>query len=96
MDLRVSLSVLETTRDSDSDRNSGILSEIEELETTSRALQKEVDDHQRVVDKYNEKVEAIRAEITEAESRLTALNEEYGDLHESHNTAILRRGHPQP
>ena len=91
MDLRVSLSVLETTRDSDSDRNSGILSEIEELETTSRALQKEVDDHQRVVDKYNEKIESIREEITVAEARMTTLNEEYGDLHESHNSAILRR-----
>ncbi len=91
MDLRVSLSVLETTRDSDSDRNSGILSEIEELETTSRALQTEVDNCQRVVDKYNEKINGYVEEITAAESRLTTLNEEYGDLHESRNTAILRR-----
>lgn len=91
MDLRVSLSVLETTRDSDSDRNSGILTEIEELETTSRALQTEVDTCQRVVDKYNEKINGYVEEITAAESRLTTLNEEYGDLHESRNTAILRR-----
>ncbi|MBQ7909157.1 MAG: hypothetical protein IJ363_00005, partial [Clostridia bacterium] len=79
------------TRDSDSDRNSGILSEIEELETTSRALQTEVDNCQRVVDKYNEKINGYVEEITAAESRLTTLNEEYGDLHESRNTAILRR-----
>ena len=91
MDLRVSLSVLETTRDSDSDRNSGILTEIEELETTSRALQTEVDTCQRVVDKYNEKINGYVEEITAAESRLTTLNEEYGDLHESRNTAILCR-----
>lgn len=91
MDIRVSISVLKTTRDSDSDRNSGILSEIEEYENTSRALQKEVDDHQRVVDGYNERIEKIAREITEAEARLTELNEQYGYLHEAHNNAILRR-----
>ncbi|MBQ3507176.1 MAG: AAA family ATPase, partial [Clostridia bacterium] len=80
MDIRVSISVLESARNSDSDRNSGILSEIEEYENTSRALQKEVDDYQRVVDGYNEKINAITEEITEADKRLTALNESYGDL----------------
>ena len=91
MELRVSISVLETTRDSDSDRNSGILSEIEEYESISRALQKEVDDHKRVVDRYNEKLATIIAEITAAEQSLARLNEEYGDLHERHNSALLRR-----
>ena len=91
MDIRVSISVLETTRDSDSDRNSGILTEIEEYENTSRALQKEVDDRQAVVDRYNEKIAAIQGEISTAEATLTALNEQYGELHEKHNSAILRR-----
>ncbi len=91
VELRVSISVLETTRDSDSDRNSGILSEIEEYESISRALQKEVDDHQRVVDKYEQKINDIRNEIAAAEARLDELNEAYGDLHEQHNTAVLRR-----
>lgn len=91
VELRVSISVLETTRDSDSDRNSGILSEIEEYENTSRALQREVDDHQRVVDGYNEKIRAIQEEIAAAEKTLSDMNETYGDLHEKHNSAILRR-----
>ncbi len=91
VELRVSISVLETTRDSDSDRNSGILSEIEEYESVSRALQKEVDDRQRVVDKYTEKINAIIEEIAAAEKSLTQLNEAFGDLHERHNSAILRR-----
>ncbi|MBQ4111356.1 MAG: chromosome segregation protein SMC [Clostridia bacterium] len=91
MDIRVRLSVLETTRDSDSDRNSGILSEIEEYEATSKALQKEVDDYSRVVDGYNQKIGEITAGITEADAKLAQLNESYGDLHERHNTAILRR-----
>lgn len=91
VELRVSISVLETTRDSDSDRNSGILSEIEEYERISRGLQKEVDDRQRVVDKYTDKMNAIAAELHAAEESLTRLNEQYSDLHERHNSALLRR-----
>ena len=91
MDIRVSISVLESARNSDSDRNSGILSEIEEYENTSRALQKEVDDYQRVVDGYNDKINTITREIEEADRKLTELNESYGDLHEKYNSAILRR-----
>ena len=91
MDIRVSISVLESARNSDSDRNSGILSEIEEYENTSRALQKEVDDYQRVVDGYNQKIESIIREITEADGKLTTLNESYGELHEKRNSAVLRR-----
>ncbi len=91
MDIRVSISVLESARSSDSDRNSGILSEIEEYENTSAALQKEVDDYQKVVDGYNQKIEAVTSEIAEAERTLTELNEAYGNLHEKRNSAILRR-----
>ena len=91
MDIRVSISVLESARNSDSDRNSGILSEIEEYENTSRALQKEVDDYQRVVDGYNEKINTATREITEADERLSALNESYGEFHEKRNSAVLRR-----
>ena len=91
MDIRVSISVLESARNNDSDRNSGILSEIEEYENTSRAIQKEVDDYQRVVDGYNEKIHTVTEEISEADKKLTALNESYGDLHETHNSAILKR-----
>ena len=91
MDIRVSISVLESARNSDSDRNSGILSEIEEYENTSRSLQKEVDGYQRVVDGYTEKMEAIREQIAEADQTLTTLNESYGALHEQLNAAILKR-----
>ena len=91
LDIRVSISVLESARNSDSDRNSGILSEIEEYENISRALQKEVDNYQSVVDGYNEKLEAISREIAEADERLTALNESYGELHEKRNSTVLRR-----
>ena len=91
MDIRVSISVLESARNNDSDRNSGILSEIEEYENTSLAIQKEVDDYQRVVDGYNQKINTINEELAEADRKLTELNESYGDLHEAHNSAVLKR-----
>ena len=91
MDVRVSLSVLETARNSDCDRNSGILTEIEEYENISRGLQKEVDDYQRVVDGYNQKISDATARINEADEALVRLNESYGDLHEKRNSAVLRR-----
>ena len=91
MDIRVSISVLESAKESGSDRNSGILSEIEEYESISRELQKEVDHHQSVVDGYNDKVEAAIRDIAEADQRLTALNESYGEMHAAYNAAILRR-----
>ncbi len=91
MDIKVRLSVLESARNSGSDRNSGILSEMEEYEETSKALQKEVDGYQRSVDSYNEKYNAINENILESDRRLTALNEEYGHLYERLNTETLRR-----
>ena len=91
MDIRVSISVLESAKESGSDRNSGILSEIEEYEKISAELQKEVDSHQSVVDGYNQKVDTIVAELSEVDKKLTELNESYGRLHEELNAAILRR-----
>ncbi len=91
MDIRVRISVLESTRDSSSDRNSGILTEMEGYEATSRELQKEVDNHQRVVDGYTDKYEGINRDIAAADQNLAALNEELGNLFERVNTAKLRR-----
>lgn len=91
MDIRVRISVLESARNSSSDRNSGILSEMEEYENTSRALQAEVDRYQKSVDNYNEKYTAATEQIAEADRRLTELNEQYGGLYERLNSETLRR-----
>ena len=91
MDIKVRISVLESARNSDSDRNSGILSEMEEYESTSRALQAEVDRYQKTVDGYNEKYTAATEQITEADRRLADLNEQYGNLYERLNSETLRR-----
>ncbi len=91
IDIQVRLSVLESARNSDSDRTGGILSEMEEYENTSKALQKEVDGYQRTVDDYNEKYTAAGEAIIEADRTLTELNEAYGRLYERLNSEKLRR-----
>ncbi len=91
MDIKVRISVLESARNSGSDRTGGILSEMEEYENTSRALGREVDSHQKTVDGYNEKYEAATTQIAASDKALTDLNEAYGKLYERLNTEKLRR-----
>ena len=90
-DLQVRLSVLESARNSDSDRNSGILSEMEEYENTSRELQREVDKYQRAVDDYTAKYNTATEQMAACDKSLTQLNEEYGRLFERLNSDKLRR-----
>ncbi len=91
LDIQVRLSVLESARNSDSDRTGGILTEMEEYENTSKALQQEVDRYQKTVDGYNEKYNAESEAIAAADHALTELNEEYGRLYERLNSEKLRR-----
>ncbi len=91
VDIKVRISVLESARDSDSDRTGGILSEMEEYETTSRSLQAEVDSHQKTVDGYTAKYDGLTEDIARADAALVELNEEYGRRFERLNTEKLRR-----
>ncbi len=91
LDIKVRLSVLENARTSDSDRSGGILTEMEEYENISRSLQAEVDGHQKTVDGYTEKYNAIQGQIEEADRNLATLNEDYGKLYERLNSEKLRR-----
>ncbi len=91
VDLRVRISVLENARNSDSDRNSGILTEMEQYEETSRTLDGQIARRQSTVDHYTASYNQVLEQITEAERRLAALNEEYGDLFEQLGSEKLRR-----
>ncbi len=90
LDIKVRISVLESARSSDSDRTGGILTEMEEYENTSRALQKEVDGYQRTVDGYTEKYNSITEGIAAADRSLAELNEQYGNQFERLNSEKLR------
>ncbi len=91
MDIKVRISVLESARDSDSDRTGGILSEMEEYTETSRALKAEVDSHKKTYDGYADKYNGLVAEIERADAQLVELNEEYGRRFERLNSEKLRR-----
>ncbi len=91
VDIKVRLSVLESARNSDSDRTGGILSEMEEYENTSRALSAEVDQYQKTVDDYTAKYNAAAETIAEADRLLTEKNEAYGKRFEEMNSEKLRR-----
>ncbi len=91
IDLKVRISVLESARNSDSDRTGDILTDMEEYENTSKKLKGEVDSHQRTVDGYTDKYNALTEEIADNDRAMVALNEEYGDLYEALNAEKLRR-----
>ncbi len=91
VDLRVRISVLENARNSDSDRNSGILTEMEQYEETSRTLDDQIARRQTTVDNYTASYNQVQEQIAEADRHLATLNEAYGDLYERLGSEKLRR-----
>ncbi len=91
IELQVRLSVLESTRNTDSDRTGGMISEMEAYENTLKGLREEVNRYQKTVDGYNEKYNVANDEIAKADELSTELNEEYGRLFERLNSEKLRR-----
>ena len=63
VDIKVRISVLENARNSDSDRNSGILTEMEQYEATSRELDEKVSACRKSVERYTEAYDRAVAEI---------------------------------
>ena len=91
VDIKVRISVLENARNSDSDRNSGILTEMEQYESTSRELEDKVSACKRSVERYTEAHDRTVADLSAAEGKLAELNDEYGKQYEALNTEKLRR-----
>ena len=91
VDLRVRISVLESARDSDSDRNSGILSDMEQYESVSADIRRQVDAKQKSVDRYQATYDAAVNDIAAADKTLTELNETLGEINEKLNGDKLSR-----
>ncbi len=91
VDLKVRVSVLENARDANSDRNSGILTDMEQYEAVSADLSAQVAKRQKTVDGYERNLNTVGEQISEAEKKLTELNESYGDLFDRLNDKKLRR-----
>ncbi len=91
MDLRARIAVMESTRDSESDRTGGIMAEMEEYERISDGLRREVDGFQKTVDEYTEKQASVTEQIERVDRESETLNEQYGETFEHLNSERLRR-----
>lgn len=91
VDLKVRVSVLENARDANSDRNSGILTDMEQYEAVSADLSAQVAKRQKTIDGYTANLDRVTEQIGEAERELTKLNETYGDLFDRLNEKKLHR-----
>ena len=89
-DIRVRISVIENAKNSGSDRNAQILSDIEEYEKISEDHKKQGGIKERTVNRYLEEITKINNEITEKKNSLIGMNTEYGEIYESVNAKTHR------
>ncbi len=90
VDIKVRISVLENARESGSDRNAGVLEDIENYEGESERLGKQMSLKQRAVDEYDESIAKIDKELEGSDKELTELNSELGDKYNDLNQKKLR------
>ena len=82
-DIRVRISVIENARNSGSDRNAQILSDIEEYESVSAGFKSQSGVKERTVNRYIDEINSINDQITEKKNSLIEKNSEYGELYEN-------------
>ena len=90
VDIKVRISVLENSKNSGSDRNAGILNDIEEYKKYSHTLADKMSSKQKTVDDYLKAINEIDVGINESDRKLTSLNSEYGEVYSSINSKVLR------
>ena len=91
VDLRVRVSVLENARNSESDRNTGLLSDMESYEATSKELEAKCATHQKTVDDYAARLSELDQEIETIDKTRESLNSRYEKEYEKLNQEKLRR-----
>ncbi len=91
VELKVRVSVLENTRNENSDRNSGILTDMEQYEAVSADLSAQVAKREKTMSGYQQSLQQVVDSLTQAETELATLNESYGDLFDRLNEKRLRR-----
>ena len=90
VDIKVRINVLESARESGTDRNADVLSDIESYESEAARLEKSMALKQKTVDEYEESVGEIDKSLEECDKELTALNTEIGDKYDELNGKKLR------
>ena len=87
---KIRISALENARESGSDRNADILSDIESYTEESNRLEKARDKKQSAVDGYVKAIEDAERDIAEKDGKLTEINSSLGELYDELNNKKLR------
>ena len=90
VDIKVRISVLENAKNSGSDRNAGILADIDEYESQIEKLEASKASKERTVNGYVGAIGEIDVQLKEKKDNVIKLNEEYGEIYNSLNSAKLR------
>ena len=90
VDIKVRINVLESARESGTDRNADVLSDIESYESEAARLERSMALKQKTVAEYEESVSEIDKSLEECDKELTALNTEIGDKYDELNRKKLR------
>ncbi len=90
VDIKVRISVLESARESGSDRNADVLGDIENYEEESARLERSMKLKQKTVSEYNEAISEIDLNLEKYDSELTKLNSDIGEKYADINNKKLR------
>ena len=91
MDVKVRISVLETSKNTDLDKNSSALQELDGYKRVSADLGAQCDSKEKTVKKYDAEIAGIDSEIAELESELETAHTKLREDSETCNNARFRR-----
>ena len=90
VDIKVRISVLESARESGTDRNADVLGDIESYEAESARLERSMSLKQKTVDEYEASIAEIDKDIEKCDRELTVLNTDIGEKYSDLNNKSLR------
>ena len=91
MDVKVRISVLETSKNTDLDKNSSALQELDGYRRVSKDLEAQYASKESTVRKYDQEIQGIDQEIDELEVKLETAHTKLRQNSEACNNAIFRR-----
>ncbi len=90
VDIKVRISVLESARESGSDRNADVLGDIESYEEESLRLERSMTLKKKTISEYEESISEIERDMAKRDEELTKLNSEIGEKYSELNNKKLR------
>ncbi len=90
VDIKVRISVLESARESGSDRNADVLGDIESYEEESARLERSMTLKKKTVSEYDDAISEIDQSIAKCDDELTKLNSDIGEKYSELSNKKLR------